>query len=214
MNINQLRAMQRSISERVRIEDAPQLSHIQYLGAFDIAIRDTTITCAAVVCKADTLEVIERKTLTMEAPMKYIPGYEAFREGVAMLQIFYELEYTPQLIFITGAGIAHPIKAGLASYLGVELETPTIGVAKKASFGTIKDDQIYVGDELRGTMVRTKDYANPLAVSPGHLISIPTAAEWVRKTIVPPHKKPEPLHIAGRIAKKTAERRMMSDDDE
>jgi len=159
-----------------------------------------------VIVDYPSFEVLEKKTIILDAPMKYVPGYEAFREGPAVLQLFYDLVNTPDLIFLDGHGIAHPMKAGLATYIGVELENPVIGVDKKLSFGEIVDEKLIVDGEERGMVVKTKEHANPLCVSPGHLVSINTAVEWVRKTIIPPHKKPEPLHIASRMAKKAAKK--------
>ena len=38
-------------------------------------------------------------------------------------------------------------------------------------------------------------------VSPGNLISIETAYEFSKKLINLPHKKPEPMHLAGKYAR-------------
>ncbi|MFC1775011.1 endonuclease V [Nanoarchaeota archaeon] len=203
---DKLRVIQRNYARSVTLNDSPELNEVTRIGAFDVAYFKDKLICAACVMKYPSMEVLEKKTLVLGVPMKYVPGFLAFREGPAILQLFYDLEYDPQIIFIDGHGIAHPIKAGLATYVGVELGKPTIGVAKKALFGEAMDDKLMSGDEQVGILVRTKEYANPLCVSPGNMVSINTAADWVLKTILPPHKKPEPLHIASRLAKKNAQR--------
>jgi deoxyribonuclease V len=201
-DLRNIQATQRAIAAKVRIDDSPDLKYVAKLGAFDVAYVDKKLICAGVVVEYPSMKLLEKKTIELPIPMKYIPGYLAFREGPAMLQLFYDLDYTPDLIFVGGHGIAHPISAGLASYIGIELEKPVIGVAAKLGYGEIVDGKIMVDGEQRGLLVTTKEHANPFCVSPGHLISIETAAEWVIKTTVAPHKKPEPLHIASRVAKK------------
>ena len=60
------------------------------------------------------------------------------------------------------------------------------------------------GEEIIGAAVKTREYARPLYVSIGNMISLETAVELIKKLIVPPHKLPEPLHMAHRIADKEA----------
>ena len=38
-------------------------------------------------------------------------------------------------------------------------------------------------------------------ISPGNLISVSSAHELSKKLINPPHKRPEPLHLASKYAK-------------
>ena len=56
--------------------------------------------------------------------------------------------------------------------------------------------------ELLGFEVLTREYANPLFVSPGNLISLGSVLDIVRKCLKYPHKFPEPLHLAQKLAKK------------
>ncbi|MBD3319450.1 hypothetical protein GF342_06105 [Candidatus Woesearchaeota archaeon] len=205
-NLSGLRSMQRTIAQKIRLEDAPDLKEVKHIGAFDVAYAGNKMVCAAAVLSYPDLELIEKKTIVIDAPMKYIPGYEAFREGPGMLQVFYDLEFDPQILIVDGQGVSHPFSAGLACYVGTELERPVIGVAKKAVKAEVDDDRVLVDGQVRGLLVKTKEHANPLVVSPGHLITIETAAEFVKKLVIPPHKRPEPLHIAGRIAKKEAKK--------
>jgi deoxyribonuclease V len=138
--------------------------------------------------------------------MPYIPGLLAFREGDIILKTYYDLEHDPDVLMVDGHGIAHPMRAGLACYVGVELEKPCIGVAKKILIGEVVGDKVMIGNEARGILVKTKEHAKPVIVSPGHLISVNSAAEIVKKCIVYPHKLPEPLHQAHRHAEKMSEK--------
>ncbi len=207
MNLGPLRATQRAIAAKAELVDSPVFSDITRIGGFSVTFAkegpQEKVIAGAVILDFPSMKVLEKKTITLDAPMKYIPGYEAFRIGPVLLQLYYELEYDPQVIFVEGVGSAHPVGAGLATYLGVELEKPVIGVSKAPTTGELAGDDLFIEGERVGVMVHTKEHANKVLVSPGHLVSIDTAAEWVKKTIVQPHKRPEPLHIASRMAKKT-----------
>ncbi|MEK6822298.1 MAG: endonuclease V, partial [Nanoarchaeota archaeon] len=164
-----------------------------------------TLVCAAIVVDAKTLQVVEKKTLTKPSPLPYIPGYTAFREGPLILELYYSLEHEPDVLMVDGEGIAHPDGGGLATYVGVELAKPTIGVSKSLLCGEIVNDDIILDGKVVGKRIKTKEHAKPLFVSPGNLIGIETAAQLCLAVVRPPHKLPEPLHIAHRVADKAVE---------
>jgi len=199
-----MRGILRAIAKQVKTGDAVKIEEIKTLAGFDVAFFGDKAVCAAVVLGFPSMTVLERTHVLFKPDMPYIPCFRAFREGQAILQAYYDLEHDPDVLFVDGHGIAHPMGAGLASYVGVELEKPCVGVAKSLLLGEISDDKVLIGDDVRGMLVKTKEHAKPVIVSPGHLISVQTAAELVRKCIVPPHKLPEPLHVAHRLADKLA----------
>jgi deoxyinosine 3'endonuclease (endonuclease V) len=49
-------------------------------------------------------------------------------------------------------------------------------------------------------LLKTQKYANPIVISPGHLISLNKSIELSKKTIISPHKLPEPLFFAHKTA--------------
>lgn len=201
-----LRGIQQGIAKQVKTEDSFDPKEIKYIAGFDIAFLRDKAVCAAVVLDAKTFTVVEKKYSLTKIEMPYIPGLLAFREGRPIMQTYYDLEYDPDVLMVDGHGIAHPLKAGLACYVGVELAKPTIGVAKKLLVGEIVDDKIMIGKDVRGMQIQTRKHARPVFVSPGNMISVETAAEIVKKSIIPPHKLPEPLHQAHRHADKVMER--------
>jgi len=207
VDTRQLRNIQRQLASQVSTEDA--VTDVKKIVGFDLAFYGDKAICAAVVIDANTLEVLESKTLVEKVPMPYIPSYLAFREGPLILQMYYDLEEDPDVIIVDGHGIAHPLHAGLAVYIGIELDKPTIGVAKRLICGDVQGDNIIFEDKTVGKIVKTKEHANPIYVSPGHKISPETAAELVRRTVMLPHKLPEALYKAHRLAKKTAQRMSM-----
>jgi deoxyribonuclease V len=99
-----------------------------------------------------------------------------------------QVTHEPDLIFCDGQGIAHPRGLGLAAHLGILLEKPTIGCAKRRLVGVFGEVGPKRGDYaiLRykdrqvGAVLRTRSEAKPVFVSPGYGISIRSA---VRMTI-------------------------------
>lgn len=211
-DLRQLRNIQRKVAAQAIAKDVIDTSQVKTIAGFDIAFYDDKIVCAAVILDAKTMKILESKTSISAAPLQYIPAYLAFREGPAVMQTYYSLELEPDIIMIDGHGMAHPLKCGLATYVGVELEKPTIGVAKKLLIGDIKDDKIIAGPETIGMTVITKEYARPVYVSVGHNISIESAAKLVKQCIVFPHKLPEPLHQAHKLANQIAEKHRQKEE--
>ncbi len=206
ISFGQLKDQQMQIAKELRIEDDVKIDEIKYIAGFDVSYFGNKCVCSAVVLNFKTFEVVEKKFLVTKTPMNYVPGFLAFREGPPICQTYFDLECEPDVIMVDGHGIAHPLNAGLASFVGAELSKPVIGVAKTLLVGEEKDGQIFYEEQLVGKTVKTKEHANPLFVSPGNLISIETAAEIVKRCVVPPHKMPEPIHQAHRFADKIAEK--------
>ncbi len=206
VDTSKLRGILRETARQVKTEDTLEIKDIKTIAGFDVAFFNDKAVCAAAVLDFKTMAVIETKYLLTKPEIPYIPGFLAFREGNAIMQVYYDLEHDPDVLMVDGHGIAHPMRAGLACYVGVEAAKPCIGVAKKLLIGEVVDDNVMIGNEIRGKMVKTKDHAKPVIVSPGHFVSVETAAEIVRKCIVYPHKLPEPLHQAHRLADKIAQK--------
>ncbi|MEM4247009.1 MAG: endonuclease V [Candidatus Woesearchaeota archaeon] len=204
VDTNKLRDVLRETARQVKTEDSIKIDDIRTIAGFDVAFFDDKAVCAVVVIDFKTMAVLESKYVLTKPEIPYIPGFLAFREGNAIMQAYYDLDHDPDVLMVDGHGIAHPMRAGLACYVGVEAAKPCIGVAKKVLIGEIVDDKVMIGNEVRGLLVKTKEHAKPVIVSPGHLLSVDTAVEIVKKCIVYPHKLPEPLHQAHRLAEKMA----------
>lgn len=202
--------MQESIARQFSSEDTLKIEDIRYIAGFDVSYVGNKCIAAAVVFDFKKMEIVEKKFAVTQAPMNYVPGFLAFREGPPICQVYFDLETDPDVLMIEGHGIAHPVKAGPATFVGVELGKPAIGVAKALLAGELKDDDIILEGEVVGKQVKTKEYANPLFVSPGHMISAELAAEIVKACVVPPHKLPEPIHAAHRFADKVASKQKIT----
>lgn len=183
-------------------------TEIKYIAGVDVAYNEEKqkMVGAIVVLAANTLEVIEEAFHIMDITFPYVPGLFSFREIPALLGAYDLLKQKPDLIICDGQGIAHPKGIGMASHLGIELDVPTIGCAKKRLVGDFEE----VGQERGsyaalvfekkevGRVLRTRTDVKPVFVSIGHRISIKTACDWVLK-MAPDYRLPETTRKADTI---------------
>lgn len=184
-------------------------TQINYVAGVDIGFQDNYhITKAAIaILKFPSLELVESATIETPTTFPYIPGYLSFREVPAILQVMEKVTITPDLILCDGQGYAHPRRFGLACHLGVILDLPTIGVAKKRLIGTDEEVGNSKGnwqylkdqDEIIGAVVRTRSNVKPVYVSIGHKISLSTAIAYVIQCTTK-YRLPETTRYADRLA--------------
>ncbi len=197
-----LQDIQFAVGKQAILQDQFPIESVKRIASFSCTPFEDKLLCAVVVMDYPSMNLVEHKYLLKKAPMPYVPGYLAFREGPLMLELYYQLEYDPDVLMVEGHGVSHPARCGIATYLGVELAKPCLGVADSVLYGEIRDTEIYADDQLAGFIVQTKQFARPLHVTAGHLISPGMAAELVKNSIRLPHKMPEPIHVARRLATK------------
>ncbi|RMD58130.1 endonuclease V [Candidatus Woesearchaeota archaeon] len=201
-----LKEMQSQIARSIR-EEGIKPEEIRYVAGFEAVFYGSVAIIGAAVFNFKTGELVEKKTLSTKAPMNYVPGFEAFREGPLICQLYYDLEYEPDVLIVSGAGKSHARECGTAAFVGVELSKPVIGVAKGAQGEITESGKVLVEGEVRAARLQTKEHAKPVFVSVGNNIALKDAVFVVGKLIVPPHKMPEPLHVARRLAKTVAKER-------
>jgi deoxyribonuclease V len=134
----------------------------------------------------------------------YVSGYLAFREGRLTLEALAGLGVVPDLVFLDGHGVVHERGLGLASHVGVLLVVPTIGVPKTPFHAIDHDPGSKRGDYYvltkewgaQGASIRLKSRANPVYVSPGHLVDLPSALALALAWSSGRHRVPEPLSVA------------------
>jgi deoxyribonuclease V len=211
MNVRDLKKEQLKRAKKVIVKD--DFDEMNYIGGCDQAFVDNQVISAVVVLDAKTLKLIEKKYAVAEAPIQYIPGFLSYRESPAVVEAVSKLQQKPDLMMVDANGILHPRKIGMASHLGILLDMPTIGIAKKLLMGEEKDGKIIVEGETRAIALKTKEHAKPIYVSPGHRVSLKTAAELVKKCLVEKHKMPEPLHEAHKYSNKVRERMLAKEEE-
>lgn len=158
---------------------------------------------AVVVVQYPGLDVVETKTVSCRLDFPYVPGLLSFRESPLILAACQSLTITPDLILVDGQGIAHPRRIGIASHLGLLLDTPTIGCAKSRLCGSHDEPGTVPGSyapivdqgEVVGAALRTKLGVKPVYVSIGHKIDLESAIYWVLHCCRG-YRLPEPTRLA------------------
>lgn len=201
-NINKACFAQEKLAQRIRLERLKR--PIRFVGGADFAVfRDEKkIGAAFVVLDSVTFEVVEKVLVVKKLNFPYIPGFLCFREGPICLQALKKVKARPDVWFLDGNGLAHPRKMGLATFVGIMADIPTIGCAKKAYFpyeeparfrGAFTVYRNRMGEKV-GYCLRTKSGVNPIFVSPGHRVSFEDCLfltlEFSR------FRLPEPLRLA------------------
>lgn len=200
IDLDKYKEIQKELAKQVNLDN--KITDIKIITGFDVAYTKDKLVCSAASFDHNTFKLIEKKYHIDDIKFPYISGFLAFREGQSIIETFHKLEKKPDVIMVNGHGIAHELKCGLATYIGVTLKVPTIGVASRLHVGIIKDKKIIINNEERGYELISREKSKPIYISPGNLISNEDALEIVKKYIRHPHKLPEPLHVAHRLANK------------
>lgn len=183
---------------------------VETIGGVDIGLKEDLARAAIVIIRLADLKPIEGVTADVPLVFPYIPGLLSFREGPAVLAAWEKVQHKPEVVMFDGQGIAHPRGMGIASQMGLWLKRPTIGVAKSKLYGqhepigAEKGAQVPLYDrrkppQLIGAVIRTRERANPLYISPGHLIDVPHAVDLVLRCVTQ-YRLPEPTRWAHNFA--------------
>ncbi len=202
-------SLQRELSRQVILQPLP--AHFEVLGAADISYVPAIdrLTAVMVTFRLPDLKLVETVHCVCPIEFPYIPGLLSFREVPPLLKAFELLERKPDVILCDGQGIAHPRKLGLASHLGLCLDIPTVGCAKKKLCGRHEPFQmtrdlyrpILIHDEPVGFVLCSRTGVKPIYISPGHKSDLNTSLELVRRCLGR-YRIPEPLRQAHAIATK------------
>ncbi|MDD5082000.1 MAG: deoxyribonuclease V [Dehalococcoidales bacterium] len=207
VSTSQARAIQQELAARV-LRSGTIISP-RFIAGTDISIDKVSgiATAAVVVLDYPGLRIVESRLVRGEPGFPYIPGFLSFRELPLILTACQQLAITPDLIFTDGHGIAHPRRLGVASHLGLLLDTPTIGCAKSLLCGQYQEPGFEAGsnaeivdrDEVIGAAVRTRTGVKPVYVSIGHRLDLETAIYWAQQCCRG-YRLPEPTRLAHLVA--------------
>jgi deoxyribonuclease V len=178
---------------------------VEYVAGIDVSYAKGSdiMWAGVVVLDFPSLQKAEERWAQKQVSFPYIPGLLSFREIPALIEAVKQLEIEPDLIFCDGQGIAHPRGFGLASHLGIILNTSTIGCAKSPLVGTYnevgesKGSHVYLihHNRIIGAVVRTRSKVKPIFVSPGYGVILNDCVKFVLKTCSK-YRIPEPTRQA------------------
>jgi deoxyribonuclease V len=213
VEVKELHSWQVSVAEALAIQRrlAAQVSRTsevstpRFIAGVDISRQKEpgVATGAVVVLNYPELRLVETKVVNGKLDFPYVPGLLSFRESPLTLAACEKLTVTPDLILVDGQGVAHPRRMGLASHLGLFLDTPTIGCAKSLLCGSHEMPAAEPGSyaeiidrgEIIGIALRTKLGVKPIYVSIGHKIDLQSAVYWVLNCCRG-YRLPEPTRLA------------------
>lgn len=201
-SVEKFRSIQKTLATKVIIEDLFEKPLREVAGA-DVAYKDSKAYAAIVVVELPNFKVMDEVIYAGRAPIPYIPGLLAFREGPLILRGLRLVRNRFQVLLINGHGIAHPLKCGLATYVGVLTGKPTVGVARELLVGRVSRlpekpleyAPIWFGGDVVGYCLKPTRRGKPIYISPGNLISPEGALEVVMASLGR-YKIPEPLRLA------------------
>jgi deoxyribonuclease V len=203
VNHAQARELQNQLAARV---DRNSSKHcINKIAGIDVSITRFAGTGRAAIVVLDYPSLKPAETAVFESTIgfPYVPGLLSFREAPLIIEAWKQLKTRPDIIIMDGQGIAHPRRFGIASHLGLLLDTPTIGCAKSRLTGThdIPAEKAgsfaYLTDagETIGAVLRTKGGVKPLFISIGHKIDLAASIDIVLKCCRG-FRLPEPTRMA------------------
>lgn len=203
MDLNRLEVEQYRLNKKIILND--DFAEIKTIAGCDVTYTENTIVCCFVVMDYPSLNIREVKVNSDKTRFPYIPGFLSYRESPIIIDTYHSLELDPDLIIVDGNGILHPRGMGVASHIGLSLDKPTIGVAKSLLCGDEKGKFVFMGNDKKAVLLKTRDKAKPIYISQGHKISSDSMIQ-IAKATLKGHKLPEPLHAAHKYTSKEKRR--------
>jgi deoxyribonuclease V len=200
-------AKQKELALQVVLQPLPE--RFEVLAAADLAYLDSSRQLVAVIVtfRWPTLDLLESVHVVEPVRFPYVPGLLSFREIPPLLAAYQQLKRPPDVFLCDGQGLAHPRRLGLASHLGLCLQIPTVGCAKKRLCGEHQPLELirgyhtplYLNEEIVGEVLCSRTRVKPIFISPGHLADCDSSRNLVVRCLGR-FRQPEPLRHAHRIA--------------
>jgi deoxyribonuclease V len=203
ISINEAKELQKRLARRIKVCNLPM--YIHKIAGFDVSYlnnRDMLIA-GMVILEYPSLKILERFVITDRITFPYIPGYLSFREAPPLIKLIDEYSKEIDIFIFDGHGIAHPRGFGIASHIGVLINKPSIGCAKKKLVGEYEmpapekgshSDLVYKG-QIVGKVLRTRKEKKPVFISIGNRVNLNQATELILKCSEK-YRIPEPTRRA------------------
>ena len=194
--------LQKELAKKVITRDDFD-SNVEFICGVDVSYRKRIAYCSAVIINKENFEIIEVVRSKSEIKNPYIPGLFILRESAPIPQTLRLITRPFQLLLVDGHGILHPRRCGLACYMGIATNIPTIGVAKSLLCGGVQSDNFVTHKgEILGYALKFNENSKKVAyISVGHKISLLTSIELVKSITKTNQFIPEPLRIADKLSK-------------
>ena len=187
-------ALQEKLAPLIRetSELPPKLTR---LVGCDAAYLYGTTLAAATLVDYESLKLLKVKSVREETRFPYVPGLLAFREAPAVLRAVKVLRAKSYVCLVDAHGLAHPRKFGLACFVGLALDRPTIGVAKSLLYGWVRGNLVVDRQDYPiAEVVQLPESGKAIYVSVGHKVSLKDAVHIVKHCLTP--RGPAPISFA------------------
>jgi len=184
---------------------------LEYITAIDTAYNNDSnrLYAAAVTMKYPELSETEKAVAQMDISFPYIPNLLGFREGPVILKTLSRLAVKPDMVVFAGHGIAHPLSFGMASHLGLLLDIPSIGCARKCLAGQYVEpgsepgqySLLSVANVNCGYVYRSRARVKPIFISPGYKCNLEDSLKIIINCLRG-YRMPQPLRLAHLYASK------------
>lgn len=181
------RRLQGELASRVVAGPALDLGGVRHVAGADVSTQGDRAYAMVVVLEFPSLSVVEVQGFEAALEFPYVPGLLSFREIPSVAGALEKVETAADALILDAQGLAHPRRMGLASHLGLFLDVPTVGCAKRLLVGRYEEpgeekgsatDLVHRG-EVVGRVVRTRSRVSPVFVSVGNGIGLESAVELV-----------------------------------
>ena len=192
---------QEEVAKKVLAKDKFDVE-IKYVCGVDVSYKNNIGYCSATVLDKNTLNSVECTNTIVIIDQPYIPGLFMLREYKPIVNALQMLKREYQILLVDGNGLLHPRRCGLACYVGIMMDKPTIGVAKSLLCGLVREDKfVEFGGDILGFQI-ANGHKKHLYVSIGHRVSLGSAINIVKELTRAGQLIPEPLRIAHINSKK------------
>ncbi|MEM3646513.1 MAG: endonuclease V [Thermofilum sp.] len=192
---------QRRLSERTVVSD-------KYLGSVErVAGVDASYLGGLAAVGFAVFSIPEKRIILVSVAktcsrMPYASSLLCFKEGPVVLKTLRKFISEYDFLLVNGHGLAHPRKCGLATYLGVLLKKPTVGVAKRP-LGRL--DAEHNVNNLRA-------FEDRFYYSVGNMVTLEGAFKVLIETAREDLRLPVPLETAHSFSRKALARLVKVDE--
>jgi len=190
---------------RAKLDIAERELNITTIGGADISLNlySPEIYAGIVVLSFPQLKPVAYSLIKSETYFPYVPGFLAFREVPALLDVWQQLPTKPEVLVVDGHGIAHPRRMGIAAHFGTLVNHACMGCAKNLLYGRYEEPSllqssyslIMDGAEQIGYAFRSKAKTAPVYISPGNLMGMQNSLSIIKQCLGK-YRIPEPTRLA------------------
>jgi len=151
----------------------------------DVSYKKEKAVAVAVLWSCSEKKVIEVAKSIGKPFFPYVSGYLFMREAPLVISVVKALKEKIDLVLVDGHGIAHPRRAGLAVFVGLALDIPTLGIAKSLLVGKIGPFEgimapILLNESIVGIAFRVPETGKTYFASPGHKLTVEDSIRIVK----------------------------------